>query len=104
MNVTGGLDIPALWMPTHRHLVREGYTWVGVTAQLVGVEGGGMMPGLGLRDAAPDRYGSLVHPGDAYSFDLFTQIGHRCAQHSPTATASTSTASSPPGRRSRRCT
>ena len=76
LNVTGGLDIPALWMPTHRHLVREGYTWVGVTAQLVGVEGGGMMPGLGLRDAAPDRYGSLVHPGDAYSFDLFTQIGH----------------------------
>src|SRR4051812_26193682 len=24
LNVTGGLDIPALWMPTHRHLVRDG--------------------------------------------------------------------------------
>jgi len=29
LNVTGGLDIRAVWMPTHRHLVREGYTWVG---------------------------------------------------------------------------
>jgi hypothetical protein len=74
LNVTGGLDIPALWMPTHRHLVREGFTWVGVTAQVVGIEGGGMMPGLGLRDSAPDRYGMLVHPGDRYSFDMFTQV------------------------------
>jgi hypothetical protein len=75
LNVTGGLDIPALWMPTQRHLVREGFTWVGVTAQVVGIEGGGMMPGLGLRDAAPDRYRALAHPGDAFSFDLFTQVG-----------------------------
>ena len=35
LNVTGGLDVPALWMPTHRHLVREGYTWVGVSVQQV---------------------------------------------------------------------
>jgi hypothetical protein len=73
LNVTGGLDIPALWMPTHRHLVREGFTWVGISAQLVGVEGGGMMPGLGLRQSAPDRYGSLSHPGDVFSYDIFTQ-------------------------------
>jgi hypothetical protein len=75
LNVTGGLDIPALWTMTHRHLVRGGYTWVGVSAQRVGIEGGGMMPGLGLREAVPDRYGSLVHPGDAFSFDIFTQVG-----------------------------
>jgi hypothetical protein len=74
LNVTGGLDIPAVWMPTHRHLVREGITWVGVSAQRVGIEGGGMMPGLGLKQAAPDRYGALTHPGDAFSFDVFTQV------------------------------
>lgn len=75
LNVTGGLDIPAVWMPTHRHLVRDGHTWVGVTAQEVGVDGGGVMPGLGLRQTAPERYESLTHPGDAYSFDIFTQAG-----------------------------
>jgi len=75
LNVTGGLDIPALWMPTHRHLVRDRYTWVGVSAQQVGIDGGGMMPGLGLRQMAPERYESLQHPGDGYAFDMFTQIG-----------------------------
>jgi hypothetical protein len=74
LNVTGGLDIPAIWMPTQRHLLREGYTWVGVSAQAVSVHGGGMMPGLGLRQTDPDRYGALEHPGDVYSYDLFTQV------------------------------
>ncbi|MGH8979183.1 MAG: alpha/beta hydrolase domain-containing protein [Acidimicrobiia bacterium] len=74
LNVTGGLDVPALWMMTHRHLIRDGYTWVGVSVQRVGIEGGGIMPGLGLRNAAPERYGALEHPGDAFSFDIFTQV------------------------------
>ncbi|MGO9874791.1 MAG: alpha/beta hydrolase domain-containing protein [Acidimicrobiia bacterium] len=76
LNVTGGLDVPALWMATHRHLVRDGYTWVGLSAQHVGIHGGGVMPGLGLRDTAPERYHALDHPGDVYSFDIFTQVGH----------------------------
>ena len=75
LNVTGGLDVPALWMPTHRHLVRKGFTWVGVTVQRVGHIGGGVMPGLGLVSSAPERYGTLEHPGDAYSYDMFSQIG-----------------------------
>jgi hypothetical protein len=74
LNVTGGLDIPAVWLATHRHLVRDGYTWVGVTAQIVGVAGGGAVPGLGLRDVAPERYAALHHPGDEFSFDIFTQV------------------------------
>jgi hypothetical protein len=73
LNVTGGLDIAALWMATHRHLIRAGYTWIGVTAQRVGIEGGGVMPGAGLKQTAPDRYGSLSHPGDAFAYDIFTQ-------------------------------
>jgi hypothetical protein len=74
LNVTGGLDIPALWTMTHRHLVREGFTWVGVSAQVVGIEGGGMMADLGLRQTAHERYGALAHPGDAFAYDMFTQI------------------------------
>jgi hypothetical protein len=71
LNVTGGLDVPAVWMATHRHLIRDGYTWIGVSAQRVGIEGGGVLPGLGLRDSDPERYRSLRHPGDAHAFDLF---------------------------------
>jgi hypothetical protein len=74
LNVTGGLDVPALWMMTHRHLIRDGYTWVGVSVQQIGIEGGGMLPGLGLRRSAPERYGTLEHPGDAFAFDIFTQV------------------------------
>jgi hypothetical protein len=56
---------------------------VGVSAQKIGVEGGpvavqvpalGDPPGKGLKVIDPARYGSLEHPGDAYSYDLFTQI------------------------------
>jgi hypothetical protein len=83
LNVTGGLDIPAVWMPTHRHLVREGFTWVGVSAQVVGIEGGGMMPGMGLRQSAPDRYAGLDHPGDAFSYDMFTQVARAIADALP---------------------
>jgi hypothetical protein len=74
LNVTGGLDVPALWMASHRHLLRSGYTWVGVSTQAVGLEGGGVLPGLGLHHTAPERYGALHLPGDAYAFDVFTQI------------------------------
>jgi hypothetical protein len=74
LNVTGGLDVPAVWMATHRHLLRARFTWVGVTAQHVGVHGGGIMPGLGLRDLDPERYERLDHPGDAHAFDVFARI------------------------------
>jgi hypothetical protein len=83
LNVTGGLDVPALWMMTHRHLIRGGYTWVGVSVQRVGIEGGGMMPGLGLRHAAPERYGTLEHPGDAFAFDIFTKVARAVREMLP---------------------
>jgi hypothetical protein len=63
-------------MNTHRELVRSGYTWVGVSAQETGIQGGGgAMAGVSLRDSAPERYGTLTHPGDAFSYDLFTEVG-----------------------------
>jgi hypothetical protein len=46
-------------------LLREGYIWVGVSAQSVGVNA--------LVSGDPVRYGTLVHPGDQFSYDIFSQ-------------------------------
>ncbi len=67
-NVTAGYDLDALW--NRRHL-RDGYVWVGVSAQRVGVDQ--------LRAWSPTRYGSLdvtgagEYPGDQLSYDIFAQ-------------------------------
>ncbi len=74
-NVSGGLDAAPDWLFLHRHLVREGFAWVGVSAQKAGIDGGGLVPGMPLKQANPDRYASLVHPGDAFAFDIYTQVG-----------------------------
>jgi hypothetical protein len=58
----------------------QGYAWVGVTAQEVGLYGfpSGMerfggRGGTPLLEHDPERYGSLQHPGDQASFDIYTQ-------------------------------
>ena len=90
LNVSAGFDAPAHWMLTHRHVIRSGWAWVGVSAQRVGVEGGGdifedgqdrpepapgqrMMALPALKESDPARYGGLSHPGDAFCFDIFAQ-------------------------------
>ena len=77
LNVSGGIDAPALWMMAHREMIREGYAFVGVSAQSVGVEGGGvtMVADFSLKKTDPERYSSLSHPGDAFSFDIYSQVG-----------------------------
>jgi hypothetical protein len=77
LNVTAGQDTPADWMVAHREMIRKGYAWVGVSAQQVGVEGGDAIMGQGmpLKKTDPARYGTLSHPGDAYSYDIFSQAG-----------------------------
>ncbi len=65
-------------------LVKDGFALIGVSAQLVGVEGPPALPpelaerlgGIqlpGLKTGDPDRYESLHHPGDDYCYDIFTQ-------------------------------
>ena len=73
LNVTGGLDAGPDWTYSHREMLRSGMAYVGVSAQKVGVEGGQSLGGAGmpLKKANPARYGTLGHPGDAYSFDMF---------------------------------
>lgn len=77
-NVTAGYDIDASWVGGNaEHFMREGYVWVGVSAQRVGVH----EAGTGLRDWSPVRYGTLdVTDGgtvldDALSYDIFSQAG-----------------------------
>lgn len=75
-NVSGGLDAAPDWTFAHVELIRSGWAWVGVSAQKIGIDGGGG-PGaiLALKTADKARYGSLDHPGDQYSYDIFSQAG-----------------------------
>ena len=66
------LDAAPDWLQTHTELMREGYAWVGVSAQSAGIEGGGAFD-IALKAVDPERYGSLHHPGDSFSFDIFSQ-------------------------------
>ncbi|MGE3691087.1 MAG: alpha/beta hydrolase domain-containing protein [Novosphingobium sp.] len=78
LNVTAGQDTPADWMVAHREMLRRGYAWVGVSAQKVGVEGGTTamgQQGAPLKKTNPARYANLSHPGDAFSFDIYSQVG-----------------------------
>jgi Alpha/beta hydrolase domain len=77
MNVTAGFDNGIDWTYSHVELIRSGWAWIGVSAQSVGVNGGGNALGaaLALKTADPERYGSLNHPGDSYSYDMFSQVG-----------------------------
>lgn len=79
-NVTSGFD---LGVPP-AEVYRAGHAWVGVTAQRVGVHGqpdlgAGFGGTSGLVGSDPDRYGSLHHPGDAWSYDVFTQVARLVA-------------------------
>jgi len=74
-NVTMGVDVG---FPTPDQMAR-GFAWVGVTTQRVALEGQpSLAPDIpatsGLRAWDPARYGSLSHPGDAYSYDIFSQV------------------------------
>jgi hypothetical protein len=82
LNVSAGFDAPAYWMLTHRQIVRAGWAWVGLSAQRVGIDGGGIFDTGGdrprrmglpaLKESDPERYGGLSHPGDAFCFDIFS--------------------------------
>jgi hypothetical protein len=87
-NVSAGFETDPGFRYAWEEAFREGYVWVGVSAQFAGVEGGGLggllplalaLTGIpdvpnALKMYDPMRYGTLFHPGDAYSFDIFTQV------------------------------
>lgn len=87
-NVSGGFDVDAEWGYAYPELMREGYVWVGVSAQRAGVMGPPLRAGfsqpLTLWD--PARYGSLSIPGDDFSYDIFTQAARLVGPHRPQVT------------------
>jgi hypothetical protein len=85
------------WAFMSEEMQREGHAYIGVSAQAQGVEGGDTILQVdvdpeaaegagvtadpsGLKNIDPDRYGTLVHPGDAYAFDIFAQVGRAVAE------------------------
>jgi hypothetical protein len=77
LNVSAGTDGSPDYGFFHRHLLRAGYAWVGVSVQKAGIDGVSGMPSMAkpIKAANPTRYEKLAHPGDAYSFDIFSQAG-----------------------------
>ena len=77
-NVSAGADAGPDWIFTHTELARSGAAWVGVSAQAIGVQGGEGLVGMaspGLVGTDPERYGHLVHPGDRFSYDIYSHAG-----------------------------
>jgi hypothetical protein len=81
LNVTGGVDAAAAWLTGHPEEIRAGAAYIGVDAQVGGING---VPGSvataeagagGLKQTDPTRYAALNHPGDSYSFSIFEQAG-----------------------------
>ena len=66
-NVSSGVD--GIYAgPGRPRMLADGYAVLGVSAQKVGIDGP-----LGLIATDADRYGTLHHPGDDHSYDIFTQ-------------------------------
>jgi hypothetical protein len=94
-NVTA-LESDPDWAYLSEEIGREGDAYIGVSAQAQGVEGGKTLLNAnvnqktaasfgasanksGLKHIDPVRYGTLVHPGDAYAYDIFSQVGRAAA-------------------------
>jgi hypothetical protein len=81
LNVSGGLDANPDWTLTHNELIRDGFAWVGVSAQAIGLNQlrncpiGGPVTAACPGPGDPVRYASLSHPGDSFSYDMFSQAG-----------------------------
>lgn len=69
LNVTARSEGAADYAQMEEELLREGYAWVGVGAQAVGIHA----PGTGLKAWDAARYERLQHPGDRFSYDIFSQ-------------------------------
>ena len=70
LNVSLGFDVSFL----DGAGLYDGFVYVGVTPQYGGVFGEDDEP-QGLKAWDADRYAALVHPGEDWSYDIFTQAG-----------------------------
>ncbi|HAU15658.1 MAG: hypothetical protein CMK83_17730 [Pseudomonadales bacterium] len=68
LNNTAFMDVDVIWAQSHDELLREGYAWIGVSAQFFGV--------TMLKSWDRERYGELSLPNDGVSYDLFSQAAN----------------------------
>lgn len=99
LNVTA-IEAAPDWGYLAEEIAHAGHAYVAVSAQALGVVGGqGLLdvsvdeeaaaeagaeatdvPTGGLVGTDPERYGTLRHPGDAYAFDIYTQVGRALSE------------------------
>lgn len=79
LNVSGGVDAAPDWLLAHNEMIRRGAVWIGVSAQQVGLNA--------TKAGDPVRYAALHHPGDSFSYDMFTQVGRSVRSASGTMLA-----------------
>jgi hypothetical protein len=74
LNVTAQIDLAPDYGYYQTELLRDGFIWVGVSAQAVGVNGNLLLgANFALKSWDPVRYAPLLHPGDNYSYDIYSQ-------------------------------
>lgn len=77
LNVTNGYDTDVLWLYQKEFFIREGYAWVGVSAQ----DGGVSREPNGIKVWSPGRYGTLdltaggTVTDASLNFDIYSQAG-----------------------------
>ncbi|MDY6920030.1 MAG: alpha/beta hydrolase domain-containing protein [Pseudomonadota bacterium] len=64
-NNTAFMDVDVIWAQSHDELLREGYAYVGVTSQAVGV--------IALKVWDSARYGDMDLINDGLAYDIFSQ-------------------------------
>ncbi|WP_424187291.1 alpha/beta hydrolase domain-containing protein [Actinokineospora sp. G85] len=82
MNVSFGVDIPVDLSQSYRYAAREGYAYVGVTAQRRGAQK--------LTELDPERYPGVDLPNDDISYDVLTQAA-RAVRTNPAIIGATPT-------------
>ncbi|WP_345889649.1 alpha/beta hydrolase domain-containing protein [Spongiibacter thalassae] len=77
-NVSAQFDIPLDLIWAHPFAFKHGYMYITVSAQEAGICGQkfdtGVCSPTSLKSWNAERYESLEHPGDDYSFDIFSQV------------------------------
>jgi hypothetical protein len=101
-NVTAQYDVDHYWLESNEHIMREGYAWVGVSAQRAGVFPAVpiCVPQLeatwafcnGLRTWSPLRYGAQggnlnIPVGDTLSYDIFAHAAQALRAPDPAGPA-----------------
>ncbi len=72
MNTSLGLEVDGVWMATRDELLREGYAWVGVSAESPGIQQ--------LQAGFPQRYTSAHIRSSDQGFDIYTEAARLVRQ------------------------